>query len=420
MPRSSADPDKKFDYQQALRDVARSMVRLKKPDRLLKMITRFVDREFGLHHTSLAVFDPKKDRYVFANSKGMSRVPMGLIKFDTDHPLIRWFTDQNRHHLFQEDYLEIQEVKRTLDKAHFRLASNSKAGDLKSVVRVMETLKVSLVIPGYFKDSLIGVLLLGAKKIPAPFRKEEIFFFQTLAQDCSMAVKTAEYNQNLIEKNKELETRLQEIEDMRHKEQRTYYEIIRSLAQEVYAKEPYTFGHVEEVEKLGLLTAIELGLELSGRDKDILSAALILHDVGKIGIPDHILTKPGPLTPAEWTVMKTHVEKGARILEPLSDFKKVKEIIMSHHERYDGKGYPRKLKGEGILIEARILTVVDSFHAIVSSRCYHEGKSIDEAFNELDACSGTQFDPAVVKAFVRVLKREISKGTIDVDSLKHD
>ena len=115
------------------------------------------------------------------------------------------------------------------------------------------------------------------------------------------------------------------------------------------------------------------------------------------------------LTQDEWQIMQTHVEKGARILEPLTDFKRVREIIMAHHERFDGTGYPRGLKGEEISIEARIICVVDSFHAIVSSRCYREGRPLDLAIYEIRNCSGTQFDPVVVDAFLRALKKELRK-----------
>lgn len=418
MPKPNEKFPKKFDYQEALRDVARSMVRLKKPDRLLKLITRFIDRQFGLHHTSLLVHDPKKSRYVFVDSKGSRRVPVGLLKFDSDHSLIRWFQSSRKRGFSENEYLLRADIKKTLNKAHFRLATNSMVRELKEVQRTMETLKVELAVPGYFKNDLVGILMLGAKFSGRFFAGQEIVFFQTLAHDCSMAIKTAEYNQNLIEKNQELEKRIAEIEKMRDKEQRTYYEIIRSLAEEVDAKEPYTFGHVNEVERLGMLTARELGLDVNGRSKDILSASFILHDVGKIGIPDHILTKPGSLTDEEWKIMKSHVEKGAKILEPLSDFQKVKEIILSHHERFDGKGYPRRLKGEEIPIEARIVSVVDSFHAIVSTRCYREGRSIETAFQELQDCSGTQFDPQVVQAFTRVFRKEIENGKIDVGAIR--
>lgn len=401
--------NRKFDYQEVLRDVARSMVRLKRPDRLLKLITRFIDRQFGLTHTSLLVLDPKKGRYVFVNSKGAKRLPVGLVKFDTDHPLVRWFSGFKKKLPFQKDFLFLSDVKKMLSRAEFRLAANSKADQLEGIQKTMQNLKVELLVPGYFKDTLVGLLMLGRRVNGRCFTTQEVTFFQTLANDCSMAVKTAEHNQNLVEQNQELAKRLEEIERMRTKEQRTYYEIMRSLAEEVHAKEPYIFGHISEVERLGMMTAREMGIDLSGPTKDLLSAALILHDVGKIGIPDNILCKPGQLTAEEWKVMKTHVEKGARILEPLTDFKKVREIIMAHHERFDGTGYPRGLKGDAISIEARIICVVDSFHAIVSSRCYREGRSIDSAIHELRNCAGTQFDPVVVDAFLRALKKELQK-----------
>lgn len=224
-----------------------------------------------------------------------------------------------------------------------------------------------------------------------------------------MAVKNSEYYQKLVERNEELTHRLEEIENMRRKERKTYTQIMLSLAQEVYVKDSYTYGHVNQVERLGLLTAREMGLDLSGRRADVLSAGLILHDVGKIGIPDAILKKPGPLSPEEWKVMKTHVEKGEKILEPLSDFQEVLEIVRSHHENFDGSGYPRGLKGEQIPLFARIVSVVDAFHAIVSTRCYSKGRSVEDAFRELRRCSGTQFDPVAVEAFIRSLSREMKK-----------
>ena len=228
-----------------------------------------------------------------------------------------------------------------------------------------------------------------------------------------MAVKTAEYHRGIFEQNQELARRLGEIEGLRKKEQETYYQIMRSLAQQVYAKDAYTFGHVSQVERLGLITAKEMGLDLSGKKRDILCAGLILHDVGKIGIPDHILKKAGRLEGEDWKIMQSHVEKGRQILEPLSDFKEAAEIVYCHHEKFDGSGYPRGLKGEEIPLEARIVSVVDAFHAIVSTRCYSSGKSVDQALSELKRCAGTQFDPAVVDAFTRALRKEMLKRGID-------
>jgi HD-GYP domain-containing protein (c-di-GMP phosphodiesterase class II) len=163
---------------------------------------------------------------------------------------------------------------------------------------------------------------------------------------------------------------------------------------------------LEAVEKLGVMTAEEMGMDLTGKKKDILVAALRLHDVGKIGIPDAILKKEDKLTPEEWVIMKQHVEKGAKILEPLTDFKEVAEVIRCHHEFYNGGGYPRGVKGDDIPIEAAIVSVVDAFHAMVSARCYKKGFPLEYAINELESNSGKQFHPKVVEAFISAMKKK--------------
>jgi HD-GYP domain-containing protein (c-di-GMP phosphodiesterase class II) len=396
-----------MDYEGILRDVAKAMVRLKKPARLLKMITRFIDKNFQLEHTSILFWEESRSRYAFLDSKGRQRIPAGFVKFDRDHPLISWFSRSRRPAKMPQDYLLQEDLEGQIEKNQKSHPDAARA--LQLVLKSMRVMKAQAVIPAYFKNELLGLLLLGAKKNGKSFDGREINFFQTVVQDCSMAVKTAEYHQSLLDRNQELQKQLREIESLRVREQKRYYEIIRSLAQQVHAKDPYTFGHIGQVERLGVITGRELGLDMKGRCKDILSAGLLLHDVGKIGIPDHILNKPARLDAGEWEIMKTHVEKGAQILEPLTDFKEVREIVYSHHERWDGTGYPRQLKGDEIPIGARIVSVVDAFHAIVSTRCYSQGRPIETAFEELRRCAGTQFDPQVVEAFISALTKEMKR-----------
>jgi len=396
-----------MNYEQVLRDVAKMMVRLKKPARLLKMITRFIDKNFQLDHTSIIVWENSRSRYTFVDSKGSSRIPAGFLRFDREHPLISWFSQASRPGRMSRDYLLCSDLEEQIEK-NKKLNPDS-IRSLQILLKAMQLMKAEAAIPGYFKKDLLGLLLLGAKKTKQTFDAREVSFFQTLVQDCSMVVKTTEYHQSLLERNQKLESQLQEIESMRAREQKRYYEIIRSLAQQVNAKDPYTFGHIGQVERLGVITGRELGMDMNGREKDILSAGLLLHDVGKIGIPDHILNKPARLDAEEWEIMKTHVDKGAQILEPLTDFKEVRDIVYSHHERWDGTGYPRGLKGEQIPIGARIVCVVDAFHAIVSTRCYSKGRPIETAFEELRKCGGSQFDSKVVEAFISALTKEMKR-----------
>ncbi|PIQ86486.1 MAG: hypothetical protein COV74_04735 [Candidatus Omnitrophica bacterium CG11_big_fil_rev_8_21_14_0_20_45_26] len=404
-------------YQEALWNAARTMVRVKNPRRLLKMITRFVVREVGLTHTSILVHDPTYNRYIFVDSKGNFKIPTSLVRLDHDHPLIDWFSRRNSKLRPKDDFLGYADLEQWINHANRDGVNGEYMSRLKRLREAMDTLKASICVPGSFKGELLGVLVLGEKINKQAFTDEEISFFQTLANDASMTIKTARLREDLLERNlelelkqKELKEKLHEIESLRFKEQMTYYQIVSSLAREVYAKDPYTSGHLAHVERLGLMTAEELGYDLQNqRRKDILTASLHLHDVGKIGIPDAILKKPGPLTDDEWKIMRQHPVKGAKILEPLTEFKEVAQIVLYHHERYDGKGYPSGLKGEEIPIESRIISVVDAYHAIVSTRCYRKGRSVEVAINELQKGADTQFDAKVVEAFVRALQNEEAK-----------
>ena len=203
-------PPNSINYQRALREVAKSMVRLKRPERLLRMITRYIDKELGLDHTSLIILDETRHRYIFVDSKGFSRLPVGLIRFDLDHPLVLWFQRNGRDR--HQDYLYRPLLKRyAADSPDLNAPSETL---VKEVAKAMDDLKVELVIPGYFKKSLLGLMLLGRKMSRRSFTDDEISFFQILVQDCSMAVKTAEYHQNLLRQNEELAKRLKEIEEI--------------------------------------------------------------------------------------------------------------------------------------------------------------------------------------------------------------
>ncbi len=151
-------------------------------------------------------------------------------------------------------------------------------------------------------------------------------------------------------------------------------------------------------------TATAQSLELSEYEVERVELAARLHDVGKLGIPEAILTKPGPLEGKEWAVMRTHAEIGERILTAAPSLAHLAELVRSHHERYDGFGYPDRLAGEDIPIGARIIAVCAAFVAMMRHRPFSDAITVSEALAEVRRCSGSQFDPQVVDVFCELLR----------------
>ena len=162
-------------------------------------------------------------------------------------------------------------------------------------------------------------------------------------------------------------------------------------------------GVLEDLNRMGHLAGdTAAALELDPREVERVELAASLHDVGKLAIPDSILAKPGALDEQEWEVMRTHPEVGARIVASAPSLAHIADLIRSHHERYDGAGYPDGLSGEEIPVSAAIIAVCAAFVAMMRHRPYSDAITVEEALAELRRCAGTQFDPRVVEAFCRM------------------
>jgi putative nucleotidyltransferase with HDIG domain len=176
------------------------------------------------------------------------------------------------------------------------------------------------------------------------------------------------------------------------------------LGEVIVADDEYTGEHSYGVIALSLEIADELGL--SEDDRRLVEFGALLHDVGKIAVPKSIVNKPGPLDDDEWAVMRQHTIAGQRMLDKVGgSMTDVGQIVRASHERWDGKGYPDGTAGEDVPLPARIVSVADTFHAITTTRPYRRAQSPEAAIKELRDCAGTQFDPEVVDALVRVLAR---------------
>jgi HD-GYP domain-containing protein (c-di-GMP phosphodiesterase class II) len=208
---------------------------------------------------------------------------------------------------------------------------------------------------------------------------------------------------------------------------------VTALAQAVEMRDEYTGNHTNRVTTYSVLLAEELGLPDDQRQLLRVSAAL--HDIGKIAIDDQVLRKPGRLSEAEYAQMQTHVTRGAEIIETMPGLAWALPVVRSHHERWDGAGYPDGLIGEQIPLKARIVSVADAFDAMTSDRPYRRGMAAEVAFNEIRAGAGKQFDPTCVQAFLRIRKKierlldeeklfslraERASNTISVQELKRE
>lgn len=181
-----------------------------------------------------------------------------------------------------------------------------------------------------------------------------------------------------------------------------YFSVLSALAMAVEKKDLGTFGHSKRVSRYCRRIAAHIGIV--GKELNDLTAAALLHDIGKIGISDSLLGKPGSLDADEVEIVRSHPQNGVEILKPLKQFTSILPAILHHHERHDGAGYPQGISGEGIPLLARIITVADTYDAIMSDRPYRPAAVHEEALRELVSCSGTQFDPLVVKAFLAALQ----------------
>src|SRR5262249_36500892 len=223
----------------------------------------------------------------------------------------------------------------------------------------------------------LGVLHLDRGPWQPAFTMDDLHLADALAAQVSAGIESAQ----LFRKQKDL-----------------FLKTITLLADAVELRDEYPGGHTRRVTSYSVQLAEKL--ELPAKEVELIRLGTPLHDIGKIGIRDEILLKPGRLTPEEFDEMKTHTTKGAAILATISDLEPIIPIVLSHHERWDGKGYPHGLGGQDINRMARIVAVADAFDAMTSDRPYRKGMLPADAFAQVDKMAGLQFDPKYAKAFL--------------------
>ncbi len=258
-----------------------------------------------------------------------------------------------------------------------------------------------------FNTELYILLLTGHKDLAPPLetiKRLDIQGYCEKSDKFDQLLLLIESGIKSIEQMKTIQKINEELRDKNDELEKAYLDTIGILRQTVEAKDPYTRGHSDRVSEFAVLIGTKMGLD--EKTIHILKIGGLFHDIGKIGIPDSILLKESKLSDDEYSQIKNHPTIGAHILGNATVFQDIIPIVKYHHERYDGRGYPSQLAGTDIPLIARITAVADAFDAMTSKRTYRDSLPIEKVKEEIERCSGTQFDPEIAKLFLGMLNNE--------------
>ena len=284
--------------------------------------------------------------------------------FRADHPIVLWMANKNQ--LLNHNELTMKPAFKSM---------------WKEEKDELEKFNAELFLPLNTKGDLIGIIVLGKKLSFQPYTQDEQLIFSTLANQTAVAIENARLYDEL---------------------RGSFIQTVIALANAIDIRDTYTNTHSQQIASLAAKTARALGC--SPEETNEIHLGGLLHDIGKIGIPDIILQKPSKLEEAEWEIVRTHPKLGADLIAPIKRLAGVSPMIESSHERYDGLGYPNGIKGEAIPLGARIISVVDSYSAMRDKRPYKEPYECDQIIDELKRNSGKMYDPRVVEAFLKILQ----------------
>lgn len=333
-------------------------------DRLFNLIVRTTTTTLKAHIGYINLYDAERKILTVANLIGGGKLLTAGKSFTMRDSSISTWVIRNRQPLLVTDINQTPQFDRFSDLGYER--------------------KSLICAPLMVKDEIIGTISVVNKIDDSQFVTDELEMLCTIAAQAAIAIKNA---------------------TLYEEQQQNYLNTIQALVSAIEASDSYTRGHSERVTRF----SVEIGrhMNLSSDRLQVLERAAVLHDIGKIGIDLTLLNKEGKLTPQDIRELQQHPEIGMKILEPIEFLHDVRTCIGQHHERYDGMGYPNRIKKDEQLLEARILAIADAFDAMTSNRPYRKALSIDSAIKELHDNSGTQFDPDIVKVFANIIEEGI-------------
>lgn len=348
-------------------EVSRAVSSSLDPDEVSKLVLKESRKAFGSDHASLFLRDEESGRLMLAAADGFSQNEMYNLKLMGGWEIINDYLDKKRKPIIVNDVHKDGIFKtKTLPVSHEQLPVES-----------------FLAVPLETRGRMIGALLISNRERPGHvFNKEDRDLLLALSNNMAIAI----VNARLYDRMKTL-----------------FISTITSLTRAIDAKDSYTSGHSERVMKYAVAIGQELGLDEETLEN--LRLASLLHDIGKIGIKESILMKPAKLLGYERRQIRMHPAIGARIVESIDDSRVIQRGILEHHERYNGSGYPNRLKAEEISLEGRIIAVADVFDALTTDRPYQKSVLKADVFNKIQEGASSLFDPRVVAAFAASYKK---------------
>lgn len=351
----------KIDYSKCMCDFSQGLVSVKvlKVNQLMEVILNGIFKIIKLDQITLIFYDIKTRAFQIKYIKKSDNLPKEIVPISNENSFIKWLGSYKKMAI--KDRLIEENIDNTYSYA----------------IKQMENLETEIAFPLNFNRKFVGVLFLGKKLSEEIYTGEELKLLKDISLLCAVILSNSIAAGEL---------------------KRVFFETVAAFVTAIDVNDPYTKKHSYRVAKIAVKIAKEM--EIPHKKIETLKYACILHDIGKIGVDTDILIKSGPLTKKEYKQMKNHPKVGHKILYSLDFFKEISDIILNHHERWDGKGYPNKIKQEEIPLLSRILFVADAYDCMTFDQSYRLAGDKNKAIEEIKRCAYTQFDPTVVQYFL--------------------
>ena len=340
-------------------------------DKITKIVLSDVVETLHIGHAAIFIKHNSDNSFHLLAEEGAPKIP--ALDFSSDHPIVKWMIGQNR--ILSKNVLSVTPIFRAM---------------WKNELDYLNEFPAQLFIPLNTKGELVGFIIAGSKRSMQSYTHDDEVALSTLANQTAVVIENARLYEDL---------------------EGTFVQTVVTLANAIDMRDTYTSSHSQRIAEWAADVARLLGC--TAQEVQAVYWGGLLHDIGKIGIPDSILRKPTKLDDSEWGIIRNHTILGAQLVSPIKKLTNVAPIIESSHERYNGSGYPCGLKGEEIPLGARIIGVVDSFSAMLDERPYKRSLSQEEALEELKRNSGILFDPQVLNVFYYVLNNNMTQTRHD-------